>query len=53
MTAQIEAEDLSLFAFAETAPQIWERILGWYEERDRSIFDASLDENAVTPEVQP
>jgi uncharacterized protein (TIGR00730 family) len=37
----IDAEDLSLFEFAETAQQVWDRVLRWYEERNRSIFDVA------------
>jgi uncharacterized protein (TIGR00730 family) len=29
----ISREDLALFTFAETAPQIWEAVTGWYERR--------------------
>jgi uncharacterized protein (TIGR00730 family) len=35
----LDARELSLFAFAETADEIWASILGWYTERGRSIFD--------------
>jgi uncharacterized protein (TIGR00730 family) len=35
----IDAADLALFEFAETAQEIWERILRWYEARDRSVFN--------------
>lgn len=39
----IDAADLDLFAFAETAQETWEQILGWYEERKMSIFDSEAD----------
>ena len=42
----IDAQDLSLFEFAETAQEIWDRILRWYEERGRSIFDVSPEGNS-------
>jgi uncharacterized protein (TIGR00730 family) len=32
-------DEVAYFTFAESAPEIWETILGWYSERDRSIFD--------------
>ena len=32
-------DELALFAFAESAPEIWEAIRDWYAERHRSIFD--------------
>lgn len=35
----LDAADLSLFTFAESAPEIWAAILGWYTERGRTIFD--------------
>lgn len=31
--------DLELFSFAESAEAIWERIVAWYDERGRSVFD--------------
>jgi len=37
----IDAEDLSIFEFAETAQEIWSRILRWYEERNRSIWEST------------
>jgi len=40
----IDADDLTLFEFAETAQGIWDRIIGWYEERNQSIFDVAADE---------
>ena len=40
----IESEDLALFEFAETAQEIWDRILRWYDDRNRSIFDVAADE---------
>lgn len=46
----IDAADLDLFAFAETADQIWERILGWYAARGRSILDPDPDSS---PEATP
>ena len=42
----IDASDLSLFEYAETAQEVWERILRWYEERNRSIFDVSPEGNS-------
>ena len=36
--------DLALFEFAETAQEIWDRILRWYPERNRSAIDAAADE---------
>ncbi len=39
----IDADDLSLFEFAETAQEIWDRILRWYEVRSQSIFDSAAD----------
>ena len=38
----IDADHLALFEFAETAHEIWDGILHWYEERNQSIFDAPL-----------
>ena len=35
----IDAEDLDLFEYAETAQQIWDRIHEWYAARGQSIFD--------------
>lgn len=40
----VDAEHLELFEFAETAQEIWERILAWYELRKQSIFDTAADE---------
>ena len=34
----IEASDLELFRFAESAEQAWELILGWYAERGSNVF---------------
>ena len=39
----LEADELSLFAFADSAEEIWASILGWYAERGRSIFDEPLE----------
>jgi uncharacterized protein (TIGR00730 family) len=39
----LDAGELSLFSFAESAPEIWASILGWYTERGRSIFDEPLE----------
>ncbi len=44
----IDAADLALFEFAETAQEIWDRICRWYEERSRSVFDSEPD--AADPE---
>jgi uncharacterized protein (TIGR00730 family) len=35
----IDAGDLSLFCFAETARETWDAILDWYARRGRSLFD--------------
>lgn len=35
----LEADELSLFAFAESADEIWAAIVGWYTERGCSIYD--------------
>jgi uncharacterized protein (TIGR00730 family) len=35
----IDTDDLDLFEFVETAQQVWDRSLRWYEERNESIFD--------------
>jgi uncharacterized protein (TIGR00730 family) len=35
----VAAADLDLFEFAESAPEVWDRIVRWYEDRDRSVFD--------------
>ena len=35
----LDADELSLFTFAESADEIWASIVGWYTERGRSIFD--------------
>jgi len=35
----IDPEDVELFWFAETAEEIWEGILAWYEAAGRSILD--------------
>jgi uncharacterized protein (TIGR00730 family) len=35
----LDAGELSLFTFAESAEEIWAAIVGWYTERGRSIFD--------------
>jgi uncharacterized protein (TIGR00730 family) len=35
----IDEADLSLFSFAETAPQVWQQIQHWYLERGLSVFD--------------
>jgi uncharacterized protein (TIGR00730 family) len=40
----IDADDLTLFEFAENAQEIWDRILSWYDERNRTIFDVAADE---------
>lgn len=40
----IDAADLDLFEFADTAEEAWDRILQWYEVRDRSLFDPPPDE---------
>ncbi|MCG8590092.1 MAG: TIGR00730 family Rossman fold protein [Proteobacteria bacterium] len=47
----IDARHLDLFEFAETAPEAWERILRWYADRERSIFDGASDDppRADTP----
>ncbi len=37
----IDPEDRELIAFAETAQEIWDHILAWYEDRRRSVFDLS------------
>ena len=42
----VDRSELALFAFAESAPEIWETILRWYADRNRSIFDEPpVDEN--------
>jgi len=41
----LDAGDLSLFTFAESAEEIWASIVGWYTDRGRSLFD----EPASTP----
>jgi uncharacterized protein (TIGR00730 family) len=38
-------DELALFAFAESAPEIWEAIQGWYAERKRSVFEEPTVEN--------
>ena len=40
----LDAGELSLFTFAESAAEIWASIVGWYSERGRSIFDEAVDE---------
>ena len=42
----IGTSDLDLFRFAESAPEAWEAILGWYAERGRSIFEEPADAGA-------
>ncbi len=37
----VEASELTLFQFAETAREVWDRIIGWYADRGRSIFETS------------
>ena len=37
----IDAEDKDLFRFAESAADIWEGILRWYDESGESLFSAS------------
>jgi uncharacterized protein (TIGR00730 family) len=49
----IDAADLDLFEFAETAQDIWQRILRWYEVRNQSIFDTALDEAQLEAETDP
>jgi hypothetical protein len=39
----VDASELSLFTFAESAAEIWASIVGWYTERGRSIFDQPVD----------
>jgi uncharacterized protein (TIGR00730 family) len=39
----IEAEDLALFEFAESAREVWGRIERWYADRGRHIFESSDD----------
>jgi uncharacterized protein (TIGR00730 family) len=41
----IDAAELDLFEFAETAQEIWDRIVRWYEIRDRSVFDSRAEED--------
>jgi uncharacterized protein (TIGR00730 family) len=36
----IDADERSLFEFAETAEEIWDSMVRWYTERGLSIFDA-------------
>ena len=40
----LDADELSLFTFAESADEIWAAIMGWYTERGRSIFDEPIDD---------
>jgi uncharacterized protein (TIGR00730 family) len=35
----IEARDLDLFSFAESAEETWQAIVDWYAVRGRSVFD--------------
>jgi len=42
----IDRADIALFEFAETAAEVWQRILQWYEARGRSIFDPVPDDDA-------
>jgi uncharacterized protein (TIGR00730 family) len=44
----IDANDLALFEFAETAQEVWDRILAWYALRDASIFAADWDGEVQT-----
>ncbi len=37
----IDRSELALFEYAETAPEIWERIVDWYRTRNRSLFEPS------------
>jgi uncharacterized protein (TIGR00730 family) len=46
----LDARELSLFTFAESASEIWAAILGWYTERGRSIFD---EKDAIFAEDGP
>lgn len=39
----LDAGELSLFTFAETAAEVWASIVGWYTERGRSIFDEPVE----------
>jgi uncharacterized protein (TIGR00730 family) len=39
----LDAAELSLFSYAESAEEIWGAIVGWYTERGRSIFDEPGD----------
>lgn len=44
----IDPEDRSLFWFAETASEIWEDILGWYERAGRDIVPGRAHEGGQT-----
>lgn len=35
----IDARDLDLFCYAETAPAVWQTIIDWYEARGGSVYD--------------
>jgi hypothetical protein len=35
----LDADELSLFTFAESAEETWTSIVGWYTDRGRSLFD--------------
>ena len=39
----LDARELSLFTYAESASEAWAAITGWYTERGRSIFDEPGD----------
>jgi len=46
----IEPEDLDLFQFAETAPEIWDKIAGWYADRGRTIFGEVVPDPSTSSE---
>ena len=46
----IDPGDLELFEFAETAEEVWDRILGWYAARGSSIFEVEWNGTGPEPE---
>jgi uncharacterized protein (TIGR00730 family) len=44
----IDAGDLALFEYAESAQDVWDRILGWYALRGESVFSDDWDGESET-----
>jgi uncharacterized protein (TIGR00730 family) len=39
----IEPSDRELFEFAESAEEVWQKILRWYDERELPLFDSATE----------